>query len=150
MCNSTSSTIPCANTVLSNSYNVTFQILKTWTYDLTVGYNKINLSSPIAVSKGNMLMLTQFTARIAIDQTNIASYSDLQLKSSLWIQLNSNFNWRFYFDTLTDSVLYLTTFNLNHVYPNSGIYIMKIKIKNFTTQQIVNISECKLANLFIS
>jgi len=52
-------------------------IVYNWDIEIILGYNNILLPQPVNVTKGNFLMLTQTTGKVAIDTTGNATYSDL-------------------------------------------------------------------------
>jgi hypothetical protein len=90
--------------------------------------------------------LTQNTAKIAIDTTGNASYSDLVWNTTTqWTKLAEFSNMRFYLTPLTNFSSYQTLFNIMHTYKNIGLYNLAITFasSNETFNQIVNITDCK-------
>ena len=70
----------------------------TFDYTIALGYNNLILPQPVLVYRGNFVLLTQRTGRIAIDTTNTAIYSDLVWNTTTqWTKLAEFYNWRFYF-----------------------------------------------------
>jgi hypothetical protein len=119
--------------------------LYSWTLNVTVGYNNILFPAPVLVYRGNFLIMTQNTGRVAIDITGNATYNDLAWRSSVWNRLSSNSNWRFYLTPLTNFTSYITTFNLMHAYKNIGLYNLTLTFasSNETFTQTVNVTDCK-------
>jgi len=127
-------------------------IIYSWNFDLSLGYNSIILPQPVTVFRGNFLTMTQTTARVAVDTTGSASYSDLAwYPNNQWTKLAVLYNWRFYLTPLTNFSSYMTTFNIMHTYKNIGLYDVEINFasSNQTYNQIVNITDCKLLYLLI-
>ena len=120
-------------------------IIYTWSFTITTGINFIYLPSTVTVYRGNFLIMTQNTGRVAIDITGNATYNDLAWRSSVWNRLSSNSNWRFYITPLTNFTSYITTFNLMHAYKNIGLYNLTLTFasSNETFTQTVNVTDCK-------
>jgi len=120
-------------------------IIYTWSFTITTGINFIYLPFPVTVYRGNFLIMTQNTGRVAIDITGNATYNDLAWRSSVWNRLSSNSNWRFYLTPLTNFTSYITTFNLMHAYKNIGLYNLTLTFasSNETFTQTVNVTDCK-------
>ena len=90
--------------------------------------------------------MIQTTGRVALDKTSNPKYSDLVWNTQTqWAKLNSPTNWRFYLTTINTFTSYFTSFNLNHVYSNTGLYQITITFSssNQIFQQIVNVTDCK-------
>lgn len=138
--------MPCAVYLTQYPFNITMNIEYEFNYDLALGYNKIILPQPLPVKRGQFVMMTQITARIAID-TNNSTYSDLVWNTTTqWTKLSEFLNWRFYLNPITNYTTYQTSFNLVHSYSSIGIYTLRL---NFTSsnqlyEQIINITDCKL------
>lgn len=115
-------------------------------YNLALGYNKIILPQPLPVKRGQFVMLTQITGKIAIDTVSNSSYSDLVWNTTTqWTKLAEFFNWRFYLVPITNYTTYQSTFNLVHTYSTIGVYTLTLYFNssNQSYQQIVNITDCK-------
>ena len=125
-------------------------IVYNWDIEIILGYNNILLPQPVNVTKGNFLMLTQTTGKVAIDTTGNATYSDLAFKSSVWSKLSSIQNWRFYLTALNNFSSYQTYFSLTHTYKSIGIYNVTLTFSssNETFTQSVNITDCKYFLLY--
>ena len=92
-------------------------IVYSWNFQISLGYNSIILPQPVTVPKGSYLVLTQNTGRIAIDTSGNATYSDLVWNTTTqWTKLAEFYNWRFYLTTLNNFTSYQTTFNIKHAY----------------------------------
>jgi hypothetical protein len=128
-----------------NPFNISMNIIYTWSFTITTGINFIYLPSTVTVYRGNFLIMTQNTGRVAIDITGNATYNDLAWRSSVWNRLSSNSNWRFYITPLTNFTSYITTFNLMHAYKNIGLYNLTLTFasSNETFTQTVNVTDCK-------
>jgi len=128
-----------------NPFNISMNIIYTWSFTITTGINFIYLPSTVTVYRGNFLIMTQNTGRVAIDITGNATYNDLAWRSSVWNRLSSNSNWRFYLTPLTNFTSYITTFNLMHAYKNIGLYNLTLTFasSNETFTQTVNVTDCK-------
>jgi hypothetical protein len=128
-----------------NPFNISMNIIYTWSFTITTGINFIYLPFPVTVYRGNFLIMTQNTGRVAIDITGNATYNDLAWQSSVWNRLSSNSNWRFYLTPLTNFTSYITTFNLMHAYKNIGLYNLTLTFasSNETFTQTVNVTDCK-------
>ena len=128
-----------------NPFNITMDIIYSWNFQLSLGYNSIILPQPVTVHRGNYLTMTQNTGRVAIDITGNAPYSDLVWNTTTqWTKLAEFYNWRFYLAPLTNFSSYTTTFNVMHIYRNIGLYNLTITFasSNQTFNQIVNITDC--------
>jgi hypothetical protein len=128
-----------------NPFNISMNIIYTWSFTITTGINFIYLPSTVTVYRGNFLIMTQNTGRVAIDITGNATYNDLAWRSSVWNRLSYNSNWRFYLTPLTNFTSYITTFNLMHAYKNIGLYNLTLTFasSNETFTQTVNVTDCK-------
>jgi hypothetical protein len=129
-----------------NPFNISMNIIYSWNFQLSLGYNNIILPQPVTVYRGNFIVLTQNTAKIAIDTTGNASYSDLVWNTTTqWTKLAEFSNMRFYLTPLTNFSSYQTLFNIMHTYKNIGLYNLAITFasSNETFNQIVNITDCK-------
>jgi len=127
-------------------------IVYSWNFQISLGYNSIILPQPVTVSVGSYLFLTQNTGKIAIDTSGNASYSDLVWNTTTqWTKLAEFSNWRFYLTTLNNFSSYQTTFNIQHSYASIGLYNLSITFgsSNQTFQQIVNVTDRKFfLNIF--
>lgn len=138
--------VPCAVYLTQYPFNISMNIEYEFNYVLALGYNKLILPQPLLVKRGQFVMLTQITGRIAIDTRNNSSFSDLVWNTTTqWTKLAEFLNWRFYLTPITNYTTYETTFNLVHTYSTVGVYTLTL---NFTSsnqlyQQIVNITDCK-------
>ena len=96
-------------------------IVHSWSFQLSLGYNSIILPQPVTVYRGNFITLTQNTGLVAVDTSNTASYSDLVWNTTTqWTKLAEFSKWRFYLLPLTNFSSYQTSFNILHAY---NIYI---------------------------
>ena len=121
-------------------------IVHSWSFQLSLGYNSIILPQPVTVYRGNFITLTQNTGLVAVDTSNTASYSDLVWNTTTqWTKLAEFSKWRFYLLPLTNFSSYQTSFNILHAYNNIGLYNLEITFasSNQTFNQIVNITDCK-------
>lgn len=120
----------------------------TWTFSIVAGYNKILLSYPKKVFKGQMIYLQQTTANVSLDITGAADYPDLAWNNYLQ-KISPTSNIRFYLEPITNYTTYETSVSLYHTYPDVGLYSLKFSFSESTKvyQEIVNITDCK--SLFI-
>lgn len=136
--------MPCAVYFTNNPFNSSFNVLYTLTFQISSGYNRLVLPQPIAVFKGNFIVLIQTSGKVAVDQSKNVTYSDLVWQSPLWLSLDLNSKWRFYFNTLIDNDFNLAKFEIVHKYSNAGSYQINISTNNKTLfQQLNTISLCK-------
>jgi hypothetical protein len=122
-------------------------IVYNWDIEIILGYNNILLPQPVNVTKGNFLMLTQTTGKVAIDTTGNATYSDLVWNTTTqWTKLAEFSNWRFYLTALNNFTSYQTYLNIVHSYNLIGLYSISITFasNNQTFQQNVNITDRKI------
>ena len=129
-----------------NPFNISMNIIYSWDFQLSLGYNNIILPQPVTVYRGNFIALTQNTAKITIDTTGTANYSDLVwFTNTKWTKLTPFSNWRFFLTPLTNFSCYQTIFNILHTYNSIGLYNLAITFSssNETFNQIVNITDCK-------
>jgi len=127
-------------------------IIYSWNFQLSLGYNSIIFPQPVTVYRGNFLTMTQNTGKVAIDITGNASYSDLVWNTTTqWTKLAEFYNWRFYLTPLTNFSTYTNTFNIMHTYSNIGLYNLVITFvsSNATFNQIVNITDCMIFFIII-
>jgi hypothetical protein len=138
---------PCAQYMTQFPFNISMNEIYSWTFQISLGYNKIILPQPVEVNKGHFILLTQNSGRIAIDTTRNSSYSDLVWNSTTqWTKLAEFSNWRFFLTTINNFTSYQNTLNIIHSYANIGLYNLTIIFPNLNIsyQQIVNITDCKL------
>ena len=133
-------------------FNISMNEIYSWNFQISLGYNKIILPQPVYVLKGQFILLTQNTGRIAIDTTGNASYSDLVWNSiTQWTKLEEFSNCRFYLTTINNFTSYQNTLNIIHSYANIGLYNLTIIFpsSNISFQQTINITDCKFLVFFI-
>jgi hypothetical protein len=136
---------PCAQYMTQFPFNISMNEIYSWTFQISLGYNKIILPQPVEVNKGHFILLTQNSGRIAIDTTGNSSYSDLVWNSTTqWTKLAEFSNWRFFLTTINNFTSYQNTLNIIHSYANIGLYNLTIIFpsSNLSFQQIVNITDC--------
>jgi hypothetical protein len=123
-------------------------ILYSFSFIISQGFNKLILPEPILVPKGSFILLTQYnnSVTVAIDSNGNAKYSDMVLGSTVWNPLSSTSNWRFYLTTKTNFSSYQTCFSISHIYNIIGLYNIALTFlsSNVTFNQIVNITDCKI------
>ena len=127
-------------------FNISMNEIYSWTFQISLGYNKIILPQPVEVNKGHFILLTQNSGQIAIDTTRNSSYSDLVWNSTTqWTKLAEFSNWRFFLTTINNFTSYQNTLNIIHSYANIGLYKLSLTFlsSNISYQQIVNITDCK-------
>lgn len=113
-------------------------------YNVTTGYNKILLATPIMnAKKGYMVVidLNSYSARLALDTSGNSFYQDYQISSANLSTLNASYNSRFYFNCLVDRLFYINSFNFgSDQYPSNGIYDLSASFVNSTFYSNVSIS----------
>jgi hypothetical protein len=137
---------PCAQYMTQFPFNISMNEIYSWNFQISLGYNKIILPQPVYVLKGQFILLTQNTGRIAIDTTGNASYSDLVWNSiTQWTKLEEFSNCRFYLTTINNFTSYQNTLNIIHSYANIGLYTLTITFatSNRVFQKILNITDCE-------
>lgn len=137
---------PCSNYFSTYPFNITLNVIKSWNYELEIGYNKLYLSEPATVKKGYFLYLIQGTGRVAIDKAGNSTYSDLQWNpNTKWTKLTELSNWRFILAPINSFTSYQTYFNITHKYLSIGIYNLTLNFlsSNQVFGQIVNVTDCK-------
>lgn len=118
-----------------------------WDFQVSAGYNRLFLIQQVRVYKGSLIRLIQTTGRIAMDQSNNFTYSDLIWQTYAWLKLNTNSNWRFLLNPMNDFSVYQNYFNLNHKYSSTGLYTVKISFSGLIYQQNVSITDCKFLKI---
>ena len=126
-----------------NPFNSSLDVIYSWAFTVTAGINWLYLPRPVTVYRGNFIYLSQNTAKIAIDTSGNASFSDLAWQSSVWNSLSSNSKWRFYLTPITNLTIYQTSFSLSHTYKSIGLYNISLTFlsANETFIQVVNITD---------
>ena len=136
--------VPCASYISthpSSFVNKTYS----WSFLIASGYNSLTLPQRVLVSKGSLIQVIENSGKLAIDQSNTkAVYSDLVLSKGVWLNLNSNFNYRFYLNPLTNFKVNRYYFNIVYTYSSLGLYNLRIQFMNsdVSYQQTINITEC--------
>ena len=100
---------------------------------------------PVTVEKGQFLVLTQTTGKVAIDTTSNLSISDMTWNSVIWSKLNAVTNQRFYLTTLNNFSSYLNTLSITHSYSTIGLYNITLTFNssNQVFIQTVNVTDRK-------
>ena len=100
---------------------------------------------PVTVEKGQFLVLTQTTGKVAIDTTSNLSISDMTWNSVIWSKLNAVTNQRFYLTTLNNFSSYLNTLSITHSYSTIGLYNITLTFNssNQVFIQTVNVTARK-------
>lgn len=141
--------ISCAQYFTNYPFDVNFTTTYQTTIQATVGYNKIILEDPVMVRRGNLPVITQGGALLALDKTSFSSYSDLTLQSQAWIKLYDLSNWRFYMNVLTNFSSYYRLFSVVHQYQQIGQYQIAITFEGSDNPILDNflITDCKHSQL---
>ena len=139
---------PCAVYIQNNPYSSSLNILYSWTFNLVTGLNQLFLTQPVTLNKGYLIKITQTTAKLAIDKSGGATYSDMYWSTSgIWSPLYSSSNWRFYLNLISIASLqyYQSQLNVIHTYSSLGVFNFSLSINNNVTyQELVSITDCKL------
>ena len=138
--------IPCA--VYFNNFppSTTLNLISTFSYTISVGYNKFLLSQPMNIQRGYFILLQQVDGKLAVDTSGNATYSDmvLSIDGTSVSKMNTILNHRFYFNALNRfDNYYFANFNVAHSYLNVGYYLMKISIRNYTFEKDFQITDSK-------
>ncbi len=132
--NGCGSWIPCAVYFSNNYYNSSSKnSIYVGNFKTNIGYNRILLSQPLSVKIGSLLLLTQNSGLVAIDESKSSEYSDLIIQENILKNLSYSSTKRFLMSPLTNFTSYYANISLSHVYPNYGSYNLTIKFTN--TQQ---------------
>jgi hypothetical protein len=117
--------------------------LHTIEISVNFGYNMIYLNAPIDIKMGYFIILTQATALVAIDSTGNSLFSDMFSANNVYMNLNINLNWRFYFNAIKKISSYQVTVNIKHSYSNSGLYKLTMNFSNssFAYNQNIDIND---------
>lgn len=147
---------PCAAYFINNPFITTPNVLFSWNFTITPGYNKILLPSPITVPKGSIILLLQDSSSattVSVDTTGNSVYSDMIWSTKL-NSLSSVKNWRLYLTALTNFTNYENIFSLFHKYSLIGTYTISLTFtsSNQIFYQTFNVTDCEflliLLNLF--
>lgn len=139
--------VPCSVYFVQNPFPTTFTVAYTYSYTITTGLNTFTIT-PITVSRGYFILLTQTTGCVAIDTTGTAQFSDLLTQSSNYYPINSLLNYRLYLTTVNSYSTYQASFNLQRTYASIGSYTLTISFRSSSQvyTSTVAITNC---NLFI-
>lgn len=133
-----------------NNFPLQQELNYLYTIEISVnfGYNMIYLNAPIDIKMGYFIILTQTTALVAIDSTGNSLFSDMFSANNVYMNLNINLNWRFYFNALTNISSYQVTVNIIHSYSNSGLYKLTMNFSNssFAYSQNIDINDSIFIN----
>lgn len=139
-------TILCSDFFIINTRYNGIQSVYSQTFDIIVGYNKINLQTPIKIKKGSMvyLDLVSQNARIANQSdTNIIftdyrfNYHDFTYYRLITLYRIGSINHRFYFKCLIEQSFYSYTINSNYRYTQNGIQNFSVQFSNNFTQSLL-------------
>ena len=138
--------IPCALYFTNNYYESSLKnsiIVETFT--IIVGFNRILLDQPVNVYEGSLLLLTQNSGLVAIDESTSSSYSDLVNQGNILTNLSYSVNKRFLISPLTNFSSYYANISLTHVYSKYGSYDIIFTFANTQQTFIQNIftNKCK-------
>jgi hypothetical protein len=104
----------------------------------------------LKVYKGSLLLLTQISGLVAIDESISSSYSDLVNQGDILGNLSIPVNKRFLITPLTNFSSYYANISISHVYSNYGSYNLTITFsksqQKFT--QAITTNNCKLRILY--
>lgn len=101
--------ISCLNRIQEAKPSVSPVFTFLQTFSISFGHNKLILTTPINVKKGQMVGIW-FNSPIAIDTTNNFLNSDY---NSEYLRLNYRFNWRFYVNALIKDYYFINYFYFN-------------------------------------
>ena len=70
---------------INNTFQTAPQLIYSWNFTITTGYNKILLNASLDVSRKSLLYLNQNigTGKVALDTLGNATYSDMKMGTSL-------------------------------------------------------------------
>lgn len=108
-------------------------------YTVTVGYNKIYLSTPINAKQGYMIIIdfNIYSSRLASDKNSNRLYNNYKISSTNLLLTDS----RFYFNCLVDRSFYIYSFNFaTEPYESNGIYNISASFVNSSIYTLASIS----------
>lgn len=127
--------------------------IKDITYTFTqTGYYKLSLMESdqqidfVPVSKGYIIYLNQdgTTARLAMDTSGTASFTDYVIHSYDLFDIEPNKNIRLYLKCLVDMQFYFSSISLSHYYEKIGSYNLTVALQNsslfYSKRIIINAS----------
>lgn len=88
-----------------------------------VGLNKILLSSPIAIKKGNMLGVNHTSNTLAIETSDPSKLSDYFINDTTIFRINKVGLWRFYVKAIVDQNFYMNNELLSIYYENLNMEV---------------------------
>lgn len=88
---------------------------------------------------------------VAIDTLGESPYSDMIWSANNIYEINTNINWRFYINPLTNFTLYENSFTLVHSYDFIGLYNITLNFmsSNKILVQTINITDCNILRFFV-
>lgn len=128
------STILCAD-YFKTSSSFTSRLVKYWIYSVTIGYNKILVTSPVKVPRGGMVYLdmVSYNGRIAFDNDAPSYYTDYYASSTTISRIDSNKNIRFHLNCLIEQPYFDYNFNSLFSFYQNGLQNLSIKFLNNIT-----------------
>ena len=144
--------IPCALYFTNNYYESSLKnSIIAETFTIIAGFNRILLDQPVNVYEGSLLLLTQNSGLVAIDESTSSSYSDLVNQGNILTNLSYSANKRFLISPLTNFSSYYANISLSHVYSNYGSYNLILKFANTkqTFNQTITTYSCKFKTIKI-
>lgn len=111
----------CSKYFETNPTYTNFKSLGTWSYTLTVGYNKLKIDSSKSFPIGSIVVATAGQL-IAVDTSENCLYSDYIVSGTNLVQLNKTRKWRFYLNVLIDVGYYESVINIDKTYSVLGSY----------------------------
>ena len=137
--------IPCAVYFSNYPADTTLNVLYSWNFTVSTGYNLIYLNQSFPVEMGNLVGLTQYGASVAIDTIDSTGFSDFNIDNGVYSRLNNVLNWQFYLNAMTNFSSYQSNLTISHSYSNAGLYNMSITIlsSGVTYYQTVYVTDSK-------
>lgn len=120
----------CGYTFQLNQTLPLFVTTNSYALNANLGYNKINISIPITIKKGSILVVQyNSTGRLAVQNNKSLMYSDYYITNSkTLVKLDSTTNTGVYLNALVDDLYYYKLIPISRSYPISGTYNISTSI----------------------
>ena len=101
-------------------------VLYSWQFNTTTGYNLLPLNQAALVPQGSVVYLNQISGSIALDTSGSSTYSDMILTNGVFYNISLTSTYRFFLTAITNFSSYKTSFSLTHSYSNPGVYLISL------------------------
>lgn len=142
-------TISCAEYLSTVSTHPAFTTTMSWTFTVTLGFNRLELITPFQVTKGTLVFvdIAGFPAKVYIETNENLKYTDYVLSGTSLIRYHSTANYMLQLNSIIENPLYYYPLDLSLPFTYSKLqtvsfnFSSEIGYYNFTREYNITTSK---------